>query len=539
MVSALDENFKWPELKGMAFSDESIKAAAPVIEQYRRYYLSLLSNLDGAIANIDEGVNSWILAYFSYSGYGESVESLDAYHRVFVIKLTYQLIAGGLQPSQVMVLIGELLSNSQDLEILIEYINTKSRVAFNSIVEALSSKLSSDGLGEIENIRPMINSAIYRVLHEITLTSIAQYDKNTQIASEKAQDPSEYLALLLQAEEGIRCPSLINKEGSVLSVDRNGFRIRVYTGDNLTQPERAAISAYRLCQYANPAIDHDKTGASDEKIPFFDTEIIFEHRLRYEDPSQFTGSSKEYHVVVLDRDGKIDGYVCLENPLSLADDTVTFGSPNRGGDDLYGLEKVFGADVLTKLAPELGTVPINQAVDIVRLIPRASNSVPNREKIIIAYELALALASLVDRFIAEGRTMAICDTELAKIGQIFSILLGINPVHGESQAQLNTLDSPYDKLLAPRYTAPGRQVSCVAFELHTLLEPQLVARRQQVALILQKYAEAKGDIAAQRSVIAELNMFSFANGVIDTKLGRGVVADKASLEIKSRLSLEA
>ncbi|MCA9379213.1 hypothetical protein KC640_02185, partial [Candidatus Dojkabacteria bacterium] len=361
-----------------------------------------------------------------------------------------------------------------------------------------------------------------------TRRSLHQYEKAT-IALLSLESPEDYLTGLLQAERGLRMPSIAQKPNPILAVDRNGYRIRVYSGNQLNHDEKRITGAYRLGQYGDKRVDHDKNRGDRPQVPFFDSEAIFRHKLTTEPLSIFTGSEQEYHVFITEPDGRIVGYVCTEAPLSLDDDSVLFGTP-RPPQLLYGLEKVFGASVLTDLANgELDSVPINKAIDIVRLAPRSNtdpegDSLRNRDKVIIAFELGNALRALVSRFQDAGRTIAICDTELAKLEQIFYGLLGIRPaVSNNLPATTDTLPEPYNMLLRPRYDyeRTGREVSVVAFELNILSSPESVERWLAVEELLWKYADAHSDEEKSR-ILGEIYLYA-ATHIIDAKLGKSEV----------------
>lgn len=280
--------------------------------------------------------------------------------------------------------------------------------SLDNLVLEISKNLNYLSLPQIDFSRldESISRCYYQFLSLISRESINAYINSAQYAKKESNNSKEYISRILELERGIRAPSFAMKPEAIVEIDRNGYRIRVFTGKQLSKEEKRILSAYRFCQYADPRIDHDKMKGDQADIPFFDSVAAYEIGLFSEPDIVFTDSPYEYHVVISEPDGRIVGYVGLEEPLSTNNSDVKFGDI-RTEEQLYGLERAFGSDVLVNLTNgELANEPINTAADIVRLTPRANtdadDQLKNSDKIIIAFELSNALTKIIDRLISEG-----------------------------------------------------------------------------------------------------------------------------------------
>lgn len=424
-----------------------------------------------------------------------------------------------------------------------------SNEAMDTLLDSIEKNLLDSGFGktkDLSELRGIIRNYYYRYLSLVSRESINTYINDAEKARETVSQsesegdrPQIYLNNILELERGIRAPSFAFKPDAIVNIDRNGYRIRVFTGKQLTEEERRILGAYRFAQYADPRIDHDKTKGNQPDIPFFDTDTIYEQGLYTESPDCFTGLPQEYHVIITEPDGRIVGYVGLEAPLSLADSNIRFNDP-RPESLQYGLELVFGNDTLSNLTNgELGNEPINSVVDIIRLSPRANTEpedhLRNSDKLIIAFELSSALTKLIDRLIDEGRKYAICDTEMEKLAQVFAVLLGIMPICTDPESvkpDPSRLQQPYDKLLRTRYIDSEerkRGVSVVAFELEILNSPELRERREEVEILLEQYAKAHTREERKEVLSMILAYSGSTEHMISSRLGRGLVSPNAVL----------
>lgn len=343
---------------------------------------------------------------------------------------------------------------------------------------------------------------MYREFSRSSDQSLKDYESLTTTALSKARRADEYVPKLLESELNIKVPSFIFHPGAYeeLSFDRNGSRVVLLSGDKLTITEKKALSAYRLANYLDPKIDRDQGKSNEERVPFFDWDTAFAHKMNMEDPAiAIPGTEYDLHVVIVDKDGRINGYVAIDKPPVL-DRQLTF-SDQREESQMYGLETVFGQDFLLTAFPELAEIPISSTIEIMRLIPRSNGDLDKIERIILSMELAMALTRTLELIERQNRSTVIFDTEKEKLQQIFN-MLGIAPKFASAEPHPERLESPYNKLLVPRYK--NREVSVTVFDVEVLNLPDLVERRKKYDAILYQLSQAK-DLREKIELLSQIN----------------------------------